>query len=135
MTLLYGLLGVSAFAGVAVLIVATPLNHFLTKRAFKIQKGVLAARDKRMGVLNEILTGMKFIKFFAWEGKWVDRAEEARKNEIKWLIKGMLCSFLGIQHLTWPISTVEWDNVRCFMVQHPDLSLYLLILFIHHAWK
>src|ERR1700761_6847530 len=99
MTLLYGLLGVSAFAGVAVLIVATPLNHFLTKRAFKIQKGVLAARDKRMGVLNEILTGMKFIKFFAWEGKWVDRAEDARKNEIKWLIKGAFSYFLIIDAL------------------------------------
>lgn len=82
------LLGVSAFSGLLVLLLASPLNHFLAKRAVRIQKGLLAARDKRMAILNEIISAVKFIKFFAWEDKWIARAMEKRGDEIKWMIKG-----------------------------------------------
>ncbi|KZS96802.1 multidrug resistance-associated ABC transporter [Sistotremastrum niveocremeum HHB9708] len=87
---LYQLLGVSAFSGLLVLLLASPLNHFLAKRAVRIQKGLLAARDKRMAILNEIISAVKFIKFFAWEDKWIARAMEKRGDEIKWMIKARL---------------------------------------------
>jgi hypothetical protein len=41
-----------------------------------------------MGVVNEVVTSVKFIKFFAWEDKWIGRVGESRKGEIAWLIKG-----------------------------------------------
>ena len=69
-------------------IISAPLNQFLMKRAINIQKGLLAAKDKRMGVLNEIITSVKFIKFFAWEQKWIERALQARMGELKWVVKG-----------------------------------------------
>ena len=54
------LLGVSAFAGFFVLLLGWPLNSFVTRRSIRIQKGVLAARDKRMGVLNELIFAVRF---------------------------------------------------------------------------
>jgi ABC-type multidrug transport system fused ATPase/permease subunit len=63
---LYRLLGWSAFVGFIALIPSWPINSYLMKRAFSIQKDLSAARDKRMGVLNELITAIKFIKFFAW---------------------------------------------------------------------
>lgn len=47
--LLYNLLGWSCFSGFVVILVFWPLNSMLAKRSVRIQKGVLAARDKRMG--------------------------------------------------------------------------------------
>jgi F0F1-type ATP synthase membrane subunit b/b' len=88
MTFLYNLMGISAFAGILCLVIGSPLNSLLARRALNIQKGLLAARDKRMGIVNEVVTGVKFIKFFAWEGKWIGKVMEARKKEIKWLISG-----------------------------------------------
>ena len=44
-----------------------PLNSILTKRGIKISRGTLGACDARMGVLNELISELKFIKFFAWE--------------------------------------------------------------------
>ncbi|KAJ8489168.1 hypothetical protein ONZ45_g13681 [Pleurotus djamor] len=85
---LYQLLGWSAFAGFIVLLAGWPLNSFIAKRSIRIQKGFLAAKDKRMGVVNELIGAIKFIKFFAWEDRWIGRALEARGQEIKWLIKG-----------------------------------------------
>jgi hypothetical protein len=58
------------------------------KRSVNIQKGLLAARDKRMGVVSEVVSSVKFIKFFAWEEKWIERAERERKEELKWIVKG-----------------------------------------------
>jgi hypothetical protein len=51
----HSLLGWSAFAGFLVLVLGWPLNSFIAKRSIRIQKGVMAARDKRMGVLNELI--------------------------------------------------------------------------------
>src|ERR1700761_7083229 len=96
MTFLYNLLGISAFAGVAVIIIATPLNNYLSKREWGIRKSLLAARDERMGVLNEILTAIKFIKFFAWEGRWIERTEQARNTELGWLIKGVFVQYMRV---------------------------------------
>lgn len=48
---LYQLLGFSAFAGFVVLLLGWPLNSYLTRRSIRIQKGVLKAKDTRMGTL------------------------------------------------------------------------------------
>lgn len=82
------MLGWSAFAGFFVLILIGPLNHFVAKHSIRIQKGVSTARDKRMGVLNELIGAIKFIKFFAWEDRWIQRVLDARKVEMQWMIKG-----------------------------------------------
>ena len=81
------LLGLSAFAGFIVLILSWPLNNFVARRAVRIQKGVSTARDKRMGVLNELISAIKFIKFFAWEDRWITRVLDAREKEMQWLVK------------------------------------------------
>jgi Trk-type K+ transport system membrane component len=57
------LLGWSAFAGFVVLIVGWPLNSFLIKRSVRIQKGSSTARDKRMGVVNELIGSVSHILF------------------------------------------------------------------------
>ncbi|KDR78083.1 hypothetical protein GALMADRAFT_245072 [Galerina marginata CBS 339.88] len=84
---LYQLLGLSAFAGFLVLIVAWPLNNYLGRRTVRIHKALAAAMDKRMTVLSELTGAIKFIKFFAWEEKWISRALDVREAEISWIIK------------------------------------------------
>jgi hypothetical protein len=53
------LLGISAFAGFFVMLIGWPFNNFISQRAIRIQKGLSSARDKRMGVLNEIITTVR----------------------------------------------------------------------------
>ena len=45
------------------LLLGWPLNSFLTKRSIRIQKGVMTARDKRMGVLNELIGAVCYFLF------------------------------------------------------------------------
>ena len=60
---IYRLLGWSAFAGLLVLVVGWPLNNFVAKRAMRIQKGMSNARDKRMGVINELISAVRSFEF------------------------------------------------------------------------
>ncbi|KAI0003794.1 ABC transporter type 1, transmembrane domain-containing protein [Russula compacta] len=104
---LYNLLGWSAFAGFLVLGLGWPLNSLIAKRSIRIQKGVMAARDKRMGMLNELIGAIKFIKFFAWENRWIDRVSDARAVEIKWMVKARLNSILFQLLWSWNELTVS----------------------------
>ncbi|KAF8752415.1 P-loop containing nucleoside triphosphate hydrolase protein [Rhizoctonia solani] len=73
--LLYQVLGWSAFAGCFVLVLAMPLNHYLSKRSVALTRGLSHARDKRMNALNELILGVKFIK----------RITKRRQKELTWL--------------------------------------------------
>ncbi|KAK2461323.1 hypothetical protein APHAL10511_006850 [Amanita phalloides] len=101
---LYQLLGLSAFAGLIVLIAGWPLNSYLARRNIQIQKGLLTARDKRMGVLNELIGSVKFIKFFAWENKWIKRVLDAREVEMTWLSRSRINTVLFF--LLWALAPV-----------------------------
>ncbi|CAA7263971.1 unnamed protein product [Cyclocybe aegerita] len=109
---LYQLLGLSAFAGFIVLVAGWPLNSFIARRSVRIQKGVLAARDKRMGVLNELIGAVKFIKFFAWEERWIGRALDAREAEMKWMVKARVNSVMF--YLLWTCAPILVSIISFF---------------------
>jgi hypothetical protein len=124
MTFLYNLMGLSAFAGVLCLVIGSPLNSYLARRSVRIQKGLLAARDKRMGVVNEVVTSVKFIKFFAWEDKWIGRVDDARKHEIKWLTEGEKSPLMYRRARTLMIlspvfSSAQWSLFEFTVVYSP----------------
>ncbi|KAH9947499.1 multidrug resistance-associated ABC transporter [Amylocystis lapponica] len=64
---LYSLLGVSCFFGLAVTCLFLPLNHFAGKVIVGAQDNLMKARDERVGLMNEILGGIRMLKFMAWE--------------------------------------------------------------------
>ncbi|KAL0951671.1 hypothetical protein HGRIS_008350 [Hohenbuehelia grisea] len=122
-TFLYQLLGWSAFAGFSVLIASWPLNSYVMRRAIRINKGNLVAKDKRMAVLNELIGAIKFIKFFAWEERWIERAMEARAVELKWMIKSRINSVMFF--LVWicaPIF-VSITSFFVFVMQGGELTV------------
>ncbi|KAG8809644.1 hypothetical protein FRC17_003352, partial [Serendipita sp. 399] len=80
---LYELLGWSAFAGVGIFVVIAPLNHVISGRTVKVWADMQAARDKKMSVLNEMVSEIKFIKFLADEERWLKRAMDVRAAELK----------------------------------------------------
>lgn len=72
--------------------VSWPLNSFLSNRSVRIQKAWLKARDKRISIMTELIGAITFIKFFAWTGKWKERAMQARDAELKQMVRSILNS-------------------------------------------
>ncbi|OJA09234.1 hypothetical protein AZE42_11223 [Rhizopogon vesiculosus] len=71
--LLYSMLGVSCFIGLAVLCLFLPLNHFAGKVVINAQDNLMKARDERVSLMNEILGGIRMLKFMAWERSFEKR--------------------------------------------------------------
>lgn len=94
-------LGPSALAGFAFFIIVTPLQTQTMKQLFRLrQKSMVWTGshnaaisviciltgtniDKRAKLLQELLGGMKVIKFFTWEIPFLNRIAEYRSREIQ----------------------------------------------------
>ncbi|KAI0355834.1 multidrug resistance-associated ABC transporter [Trametes cingulata] len=81
---LYSLLGVSCFFGLAVTCLFLPMNHFAGKVVVGAQDNLMKARDERVALMNEILGGIRMLKFMAWERSFEARVLKVRARELKY---------------------------------------------------
>ncbi|KAJ7185377.1 multidrug resistance-associated ABC transporter [Mycena filopes] len=80
---LYKLLGVSSLFGLAVTCLFLPLNHFAGKIVVGAQDNLMKARDERVALMNEILGGIRMLKFMAWERSFEKRVLTVRAKELR----------------------------------------------------
>lgn len=73
----------SAFAGLAVSVLITPLNIYAAKRYTGAQDKLMKLRDAKMAIVTEVLQGIRQIKFSALEEQWQNRIGQARDTELR----------------------------------------------------
>ncbi|KAK9321278.1 P-loop containing nucleoside triphosphate hydrolase protein [Lipomyces orientalis] len=79
-------IGYPALCGIAMLIIAAPILGRVTR--------IIASR-RRIRLMQELLTSMRIIKFFAWEPAYLDRLAKIRFSEIK-LVRFLLVLRSGL---------------------------------------
>lgn len=84
---LWGLLGPSVLAGLAVMIVLIPVNGFIANKTKQFQISQMKNKDQRVKLMNEILNGIKVLKLYAWEPSFEEQVLGVRNLEIKVLKK------------------------------------------------
>jgi len=89
---LYDILGVAVFAGLAVMILLIPVNGVLANATKKLQIKQMKNKDRRVKMMNEILSGIKVLKLYAWEPSFQANVEDIRQKEIVVLKKS---AYLG----------------------------------------
>ncbi|XP_025736505.1 ATP-binding cassette sub-family C member 2 isoform X1 [Callorhinus ursinus] len=83
---LWAELGPSILAGVGVMVLLIPVNGILVAKSKAVQVKNMKNKDKRLKIMNEILNGMKILKYFAWEPSFKNQVHELRKKELKNLL-------------------------------------------------
>ncbi|KAJ8692856.1 hypothetical protein PTI98_010127 [Pleurotus ostreatus] len=78
-------LGPSALAGFGFFLLATPAQTMVMKNLFKLRRKSMIWTDKRAKLLQELLGGMKVIKFFAWETPFLQRLVDYRQKELSYI--------------------------------------------------
>ncbi|KAJ2781309.1 hypothetical protein GGI15_003253 [Coemansia interrupta] len=78
--LLYRTIGWSMLAGVAVMLVSIPASTHLSRIMRKMNKLLMGHRDKRMKMMDEVLSGIKIIKLYAWESSFIRRISDVRNR-------------------------------------------------------
>ncbi|KAM6498749.1 P-loop containing nucleoside triphosphate hydrolase protein, partial [Amanita muscaria] len=114
LTFLYSILGWSSFAGVAVAVVVYILNYPLAKYSIWLTRSSWKASDKRMSMVNELLQNIRFLKFYGWESRWAQRADDARETELQWRVKhNVLTVFLSFIWI-WIPSAMALATFSCY---------------------
>lgn len=75
-------LGYSALSGFALLTAGVPALTIAIKSLFKRRRKINKITDQRVSLTQEILSSVRFVKYFGWEGSFLDRLKEIRKREI-----------------------------------------------------
>ncbi|KAJ3201545.1 Canalicular multispecific organic anion transporter 1, partial [Clydaea vesicula] len=97
---LWMLVGYATLAGVGTLLLIAPLTTYLTKRAFHITNEMMEIIDERVTKTNEILQGIRIVKYFAWESDFINAVESIRQRELKKLVLQRL-TYMGFNMLTY----------------------------------
>lgn len=78
-------MGPSALAGFAFFIFITPVQAWIMSTLVKVRIKTMVWTDKRAKMMQELLGGMKVIKYFAWEIPMLKRIGEYRQREMRYL--------------------------------------------------
>ncbi|KAL4933213.1 ATP-binding cassette transporter YOR1 [Aspergillus undulatus] len=73
----------SALAGYALLVIGIPLLTLAVRSLFKRRRNINKLTDQRVSLTQEILQGVRFVKFFGWESSFLDRLKAIRRKEIR----------------------------------------------------
>lgn len=85
--LIYLQVGVATFVGLALIIVTIPLNGMVFGWLGSVRRQKVLETDKRVKMMNEVLNGIRIIKFYAWEAAFSQRIEALRWVELKLIRK------------------------------------------------
>ena len=114
--LLYRVVGASVFGGLMLMIVLIPVNTYIARKQQSLNKQIMKIKDERSNVMDEILQGIRVIKYFAWERSFMGKVSEIREREIALIWKNAL----------WGIASVFlWAG---------SPMLVALITFAFYAW-
>ncbi|XP_074447165.1 ATP-binding cassette sub-family C member 2 [Larus michahellis] len=114
---LWGELGPSVLAGIAVMVLLVPINAFLVAKAKTIQVKNMKNKDERMKIMGEILNGIKILKLFAWEPSFEKQVNEIRARELKSLV-----NFSYLQSISIFVFTCA-----PFLVSLATFAVYVLV--------
>ena len=106
--LLHGVIGNSMFAGFGFLLFSLPMNFNIFRHIVKYTKLMVGRADNRVKLFNELITGIRIVKYYSWEVPFKSLIDVARNSELAAISK----------HAVW---------MQCgMMVVHVTLLCYLL---------
>ncbi|XP_055546953.1 multidrug resistance-associated protein 1-like [Wyeomyia smithii] len=115
--LLYEILGPSVFAGLGVMVIMIPITGFVTKKLEGLQVEQMRIKDERVKKMNEILSGVKVLKLYAWEPSFEKDIVNVRAGEIR-VLRGM-AYYNAIIFFVWTMAP--------FLVTLASFTVFVLV--------
>lgn len=121
--LLIWLVGISAFAGLAVILFTVPLQYWASKRLAYYRKLTSTTSDERVKLTQEVLNGIKILKVYSWQKPFMAMINAIRLKEVKSLsgilvLRAVTSGFLQ----TVPILAAIVTFIFVELVEHRPLT-------------
>jgi ABC-type multidrug transport system fused ATPase/permease subunit len=114
---LYQTLGIAVFGGIAVMILMIPINGWIAKKSRDLNKIQMGNKDTRTKMMDEILSGMKVIKLYAWEQPFIQQILGVREKELSTLKR--IAYLQSLSSFTWSCTP--------FLVSFTTFGIYSVI--------
>lgn len=91
---------------------AGPLSVFWSIRQAKVREERIELTDKRLKLCDELLQGIRIVKYFAWEKSYIEKIEGVRRQELellKW--ENRYFAFSAVQTVMMPVLA----NTSCLL--------------------
>ncbi|XP_036105460.1 multidrug resistance-associated protein 4 isoform X9 [Molossus molossus] len=85
--LLWMEIGISCLAGMVVLVILLPLQSCIGKLFSSLRSKTATFTDARIRTMNEVITGIRIIKMYAWEKPFADLITNLRRKEISKILR------------------------------------------------
>ena len=80
--LIYMQVGPSTFVGIGLMLLSLPMNVFVFLQLNKVRQKKVKKTDTRVKLMNEILAGIRVIKYYAWEHAFQKSITAVRLEEL-----------------------------------------------------
>jgi ATP-binding cassette subfamily C (CFTR/MRP) protein 1 len=94
--LLYNVVGASVFGGLTLMVVLIPVNTYIAQKQQALNKEIMKIKDERSNVMDEILQGIRVIKYFAWERSFIAKVNAIRESEIALIWRNALWGICSV---------------------------------------
>lgn len=80
---LYFVIGWSCVVGIVLILILSLLTSLVGKSIVVYQEHLLKCTDERVGLVNEVLQGIRMVKYFAYESLFETKINRARTKELE----------------------------------------------------
>ncbi|KAJ1820365.1 hypothetical protein LPJ75_000958, partial [Coemansia sp. RSA 2598] len=134
---LYSLLGTSALIGLAITVVYYPLTRLMVKYLVKYQRRLMALDDERVTMITEMFQGIRAVKLFGWQSRFIQRVRAKREQEISayWTLIFLQLPVSFVRNLTTSlilvailaIYTLAYGNTLTADVVFPSITVFSMV--------
>ncbi|KAJ2854188.1 hypothetical protein J3B02_002797, partial [Coemansia erecta] len=114
---LYSLLGVSALIGLAITVIYYPLTRLMVKYMVRYQRRLMALDDERVTMITEMFQGIRAVKLFGWQTRFIQKVRAKREEEIS--------AYWTLIFFQLPVSLVR--NLTTSLILVTILAIYTLV--------
>ncbi|CRK46371.1 hypothetical protein BN1723_007025 [Verticillium longisporum] len=82
LVLVWQLVGWPCLVGIACILVAQVLNAFFIRKVFQNERVRRVAVDERLQATSQFVEGIRHLRWYDWQSKWVDRIMDTRQREL-----------------------------------------------------
>jgi len=120
LALIYEQVGNATWVGLGLMIILMPVNVFIFAQMSSIRREKSKVTDSRVKFMNEILAGIRIIKFYAWEDAFIEKVEKIRGQEMVLLTRLAYTVAVGFSMI---------------LLSVPVVQPILVFLYVCEAWK
>ncbi|XP_078361825.1 ATP-binding cassette sub-family C member 4-like [Oculina patagonica] len=133
MALLLVFVGWQAVMGVTFFVFVVPYFVVLSYLGGKLRKRTAAESDRRISLMNEVVSGIRAIKTHAWEDEYGKKIKNARRDEINIIRKksAVLSGVAGLEYASTPIAALV-SVITLVLTGQPltPVNVFMLLSFI-----